>query len=259
MAASGVKSFKSTVIGGFDKQDVMQYIERAARERREAERVLIAERDRLLLQCDELRRELAAQAAAPSEELAAKLEQSELQTEALRAERDALLTAQAALAAELGEAHEARTALEQRGEELELRSAALDEREVCVREAEERSRRDAAQLRESLVRLASETRERYGGMRTDVQSAADRLVAHLSDLSALAQVLGAVFDQADAELSRMVYPPREQPAGDDMTDMFEAVRSVDYSDYWDGGDTLTIADALYDTVYAPESGDAPLT
>ena len=207
MASSGQKSFKSTAFGGFDKQDVMQYIERSAKERRETERALIAERDRLLREAEELRMELGARSAAKlSEEtaLADSVVEKDTRIEELTKENIAL-----------------------KEEHDRVMGEAVERAERRAQEIEDEAKQNANLVRETLVRLVGETRARYARMRDDTQTAIDSVISELSNVSALGIALSNTFDDVNADLDKLNFAGRPAVPTPEQTDKYTTDMDAD--------------------------------
>ena len=191
-------SFKSVAFGGFDKQDVVRYLEQSSEKAAAAQRELEAENETLRRQ---------------AEESAAELERLRAQVEELTGERDALrekLEAESAARADL----EPLRALEKDAARLTAeRDALKPDAEAYARfrerlgsiECEARKRADdleseaAAQTRRSL----EEFRSRYQRLMRDFEAAAGHVSGELRKIEVTLSQLPRALDQTGTELNEL--------------------------------------------------------
>ena len=165
-------TFKSSVFGGFDRSDVISYIERTAQENAKRIKELEDEADKLMHESLSLREQLSAaeeERSSLSEALSAESERrtaAEQALEALRAEADELRAQVAALSQERDRLSSDSAALRAQVEEYDTVKSHIADIELSAR-----ARADA---------LEAETRERMGRVLQSCRERFEEAVAHLS-------------------------------------------------------------------------------
>ncbi len=201
-------SFKSVAFGGFDKQDVVRYLEQASEKAAAVQRELEAENAELRKQVEDRREEL---------------DQLRAQVEELTAQRDELqekLESEAAARANL----EPLRALEQDVARLKAeRDALKPDAEAYARfrerlgaiECEARNRADdleeeaAAQTRRTL----EEFRSRYSKLMSDFEAASGHVNGELRKIEVTLSQLPRALDQTGAQLSELAARLEKKPEG----------------------------------------------
>ena len=173
--------FRSAVFGGFNRQDVLDFLEKTSAEN--AQR--LQELQRKLEEAEEERRKLSDQAAAQEEQLAALRRERESLNQQLEQVRQAL-----ALSEDRGENQEGElTALRQEREELKARVEALEPEAAAYEAVKERTARieleahqraqnaldqadgQARELRRSMEQWAGRVEREYEDLRAQVEAA----------------------------------------------------------------------------------------
>ena len=197
-------SFKSVAFGGFDKQDVVRYLEQASEKAAAVQRELEAENAELRKQVEDRREEL---------------DQLRAQVEELTAQRDGLqekLESEAAARANL----EPLRALEQ---DVATWDALKPDAEAYARfrerlgaiECEARNRADdleeeaAAQTRRTL----EEFRSRYSKLMSDFEAASGHVNGELRKIEVTLSQLPRALDQTGAQLSELAARLEKKPEG----------------------------------------------
>lgn len=201
-------SFKSVAFGGFDKQDVVRYLEQASEKAAAVQRELEAENAELRKQVEDRREEL---------------DQLRAQVEELTAQRDGLqekLESEAAARANL----EPLRALEQDVARLKAeRDALKPDAEAYARfrerlgaiECEARNRADdleeeaAAQTRRTL----EEFRSRYSKLMSDFEAASGHVNGELRKIEVTLSQLPRALDQTGVQLSELAARLEKKPEG----------------------------------------------
>ncbi len=219
------KRFRNSVFGGFNRDDVLHYIEEASRtcrERSDADQKEIAaldeEKRALLQEIETLRSENEALRRQTEEQSGDEVGQASLseQLEALTAERDALARQLAEAnekLAELEPASRSYQALQGRLSGIELdahtRAAAIEAAAVSHAEA----------LKQELLSAALEARTAYENVWTNSDGAYATFRRELQDLTGVFERLGAYFDTVSdrledirvaAESNRPILPLEEE-------------------------------------------------
>ena len=215
-------SFRTAVVGGFNRQDVLNYIEQSSRAA--AERCAALQKE-----TEEVRKALStaqADAAKAREREAALALENERLSKTLAEKSAALSRTQSDLAreqAELAAVREELEALKARTEQMSQGAAAyaeLKDRTATIElEAHQRARaiENQAEERAKKVRLAAEqilykVQAGYGRLRSDV----DATIAHASgELGRADKALESVrqeFAEHDAELEKLLRSYRETSA-----------------------------------------------
>ena len=191
--------FRTAAFGGFQKQDVLNYIESSVQEHREKLAELTRQADEVRRENDALREELsqARQKSGDDGEHARRLEgelaQSRKEAEDLRArltEAEGKL-AQAAPAAAAYQQVKERTA----GIELEAHCRA----QAVQAEAEERIRQAHRELEEWLGKV----RKDYGGLRADMDAAVTQAHSELERARAALEAVSHRFAVQDERLEKL--------------------------------------------------------
>ena len=188
-------TFKSVAFGGFDKQDVIRYIEQSAREAAEAQ-------DRLSKECENLRAEVEA-LRARTRELEQQLEtetslreQAQTRLEEERQARQALESAKA-------QAEQLAAQLEQLRPEAEAYARFRDR----VGDIECASHKRAAELEAAttarLRRTVELFRVQYGELMRVFGATADHVTAELRKVEVNLTQLPRAMDQAGTELHEL--------------------------------------------------------
>lgn len=187
--------FKSAAFGGFDKQDVANYIEQTSREYAERTALLEQERDGLRAENETLRRDLeAARAEAEEQSSRLKQQQTALEEAASRTARLAELQAQV-------------EALTARVSELEPEAASYRQFRDRIGDIECDARSRAAELeRSTYTRLRQATasfREQYRALTAAFGTASSYVTEELRKVEVQMTQLPRSLDQIGAELQSM--------------------------------------------------------
>lgn len=199
-------SFKSVAFGGFDKQDVVRYLEQSSEKAAAAQRKLETENESLRKQTEEREAEL--------KELRARLEE-------LTAQRDRLqeqLKAETAARADLEplrtlEKDVARITAERDALRPDAESYARFRERLGAIECEARNRADdleekaAAQTRRAL----EEFRGRYQRLMSDFESVAGHVNSELRKIEVTLSQLPRALDQTGAELNELASRLEKKP------------------------------------------------
>ena len=199
-------SFKSVAFGGFDKQDVVRYLEQASEKAAAVQRELEAENDKLRKQ---------------AEEQAGRIGQLEAQLAELTAERGRLqerLEAETAARADLEplrslEQDVARVTAERDALKPDAESYARFRERLGAIECEARKRADdleeeaAAQTRRAL----EEFRGRYQKMVSDFETAAGHVNGELRKIEVTLSQLPRALDQTGKELNTLAARLEKKP------------------------------------------------
>ena len=189
---------KSVTFGGFDKQDVIRYIEQAAKNSEDAQKELLEEAERLRAQIEEL---TAANAALQAEK-----EALEAQKETLEAE----LIAQAAQIQEMAPLLGLDGKVTQLEEELDrLRPDAANYAQFRDRlgaiECEARERADALEraTNEQLKKTVEAFRSQYTTLMSTFESTASYVTAELRKVEVNLSQLPRAMDRPGVELEEL--------------------------------------------------------
>lgn len=199
-------SFKSVAFGGFDKQDVVRYLEQASEKAAAVQRELEAENETLRRQ---------------AEERTAELDRLRAQVEELTAERDELrekLETESAARADLEplrnlEQDVARLTAERDALRPDAESYARFRERLGAIECEARNRADdleeeaAAQTRRTL----EEFRNRYQRLMGDFESVAGHVNGELRKIEVTLSQLPRALDQTGAELNELAARLEKKP------------------------------------------------
>ena len=197
--------FRTSAFGGFHKQDVMNYLERSAREHAEAVAALqkeLAEEKVARAEEEEKRSDLEKRLTALEEEksgLSAQLTQRQETLNRVTAERDELQTMAAGLqdrVDKLTPAAEAYEAVKDRTASIEL------EAHSRAQAIEQEGRQKAKKCQEQVKEWFAKTREVYARLQTDVEATLGHTVRELEragqSLTALKSSLSGQEDALDA-------------------------------------------------------------
>ena len=188
-------TFKSVTFGGFAKQDVIDYIEKTARENAEVQEHLQQENDALRNTNEDLDQQLA--------ELRTRLDVAEIEVEHLRGE----LAGQCTDKAELEKAQEESRRLSGEVERLrpDAEAYALFREQLGAIECEARER--AAELeRETVARMERLTalfRTRYQALTTTFATVASHVTGELRKVEVELTQLPRAMDQGGTELDEL--------------------------------------------------------
>ena len=199
-------SFKSVAFGGFDKQDVVRYLEQASEKAAAVQRELEAENAELRKQVEDRREEL---------------DQLRAQVEELTAQRDGLqekLESEAAARANL----EPLRALEQDVARLKAeRDALKPDAEAYARfrerlgaiECEARNRADDLEEEAAAPprRTLEEFRSRYSKLMSDFEAASGHVNGELRKIEVTLSQLPRALDQTGAQLSELAARLEKKP------------------------------------------------
>jgi hypothetical protein len=188
-------AFRTAMVGGFDRQDVLSYLERMSREHKRAEEAHRKTLESLEEECRTLRGEVGVLRETPQRDTQAEAELDARKAE-LDAERESLDTARAALDAERRMIEQDRAEFKRAqaslGEDL-LRldvdrrqlhedRAALDARKSELGAVEQEAQANAAQILEELTQRLQNAERQYNAYADGVESAA---AAALRELEAV--------------------------------------------------------------------------
>ena len=203
-------SFKSVAFGGFDKQDVVRYLEQASEKAAAVQRELEEENGNLRKQ---------------AEETAEELERLRAQVEELTAERDGLrekLESEAAARADLEplralEKDVARLTAERDALKPDAESYARFRERLGAIECEARNRADDLEEEAAVQtrRTVEEFRSRYQQLMSAFESTAGHVNSELRKIEVTLSQLPRALDQTGAELndlaSRLEKKPEKKP------------------------------------------------
>ncbi len=202
-------TFRSAVFGGFNRQDVINYITKTASENAETIRALEEERDRLLQELSE-----KGEQAARAEELSAQCTDLESRLTAVQAEKatlsgeveekDALAQRLAALETQAEEyrelkEHIAQIELDAHRRADEIIAAAEQEAEGLRQQAKQEADEARHRLQEQLTVLAGQ----YRTMRGDFQSIQEHVTGELRRMHVAIEQLPLAFDRFDGDLTKL--------------------------------------------------------
>jgi len=224
--------FRSAALGGFNKQDVLRFLEEQSKQSAQAQQELRGRLEKTVGQRDALRKE--------AEDLRGKLAEVQRERDSLSAQ---LSKAQLDLSASHDQAEETAQKLEQalreRDEvqsrldaaqpdaqaylELKERTAGVElEAHRRAQAIQEKAERDARQLRQQVEQWMEQVRREYevlcSGVESTVAHAAselDRAGGPLEQLSRFMASQGEVFDGLDRVYDEATFGQKEPPASDD--------------------------------------------
>lgn len=206
------QQFRTAAFGGYQKQDVLNYIDATSKEQRGREESLrkeleVEKKARTALEKE--RGELAARVAALDDNLeavAATLEETraELGNCARELEeKDHLLDERVAECAALHERLAKAEPAAKAYEAVKDRTAGLElEAHHRAREAEEAARRRAEETQAEVEAWLTRLRARYDDLRTDMAATGAHAAGELTRLAGMAEQLSAAFDIGDEEMER---------------------------------------------------------
>jgi chromosome segregation ATPase len=236
MAGSG-KRFKTAAVGGFNRQDVITYLEALLKEHSEETEAHRAGAELLRRERDEARNQIAAlrkQAEASGEQLGqlprlhGRVDELSAQTEELLREKLALTEGlraaretQEGSRAELARLYGTLAEKDVRLSAAQTRLDELDAARVCAADIESRARQRAGEIeraacenaqlaRETAARQLREAREGFAALRAQVDEASRAAVSELDRARTLLTGAGLLLDGAEEQLA--VLAPDETPA-----------------------------------------------
>ena len=188
-------TFKSVTFGGFDKQDVIRYIEQAAREASEAQEALTKENESLRNQVEELTAQLRG-TVSQVEALESEGKELRTQLEAERAARQALEPVKPEMERLRGEVEKLRPDAEAYAQfrerigaiECEARKRAADLESATVTRLEE---------------MVAQFREKYQELTVMFDSTATHVTGELRKVEVNLTQLPRAMDQAGVELGEL--------------------------------------------------------
>lgn len=209
------QQFRSVAFGGFHKQDVLNYIESAAKENAARAEASAKELAAAKTAAEALEGEKTA-LAARVEELAAQLEEKTAALEKAEAERDERN-------AGLVKAEEERDALQKRVAALEPAAAAykavkdrmagIELEAHCRAQAVENAAMEhVSQAEEELESWLLRVQEGYGRLRADLDAAVSRAAGELEQVNRSLEGVSAEFAAHDAALGNLVKLCRDELA-----------------------------------------------
>ena len=188
-------TFKTVAFGGFDKQDVIRYIEQASKESAADREKLQQERDSLQTEAESLRsqvRELQTRLEAES----ALREQAQSQLEEAQAARRALESSK-------GEAERLRAELEKLRPEAEAYAQFRDRVGDIECDAHKRAAELEADTTAKLRRTVELFRSQYVTLMSTFESTASHVTAELRKVEVNLTQLPRAMDQAGTELNEL--------------------------------------------------------
>ena len=205
----GSNTFKSVAFGGFDKQDVVRYIEESAKEHAEAVRRLQAEKAELSSTVENL--------AAEKESLAAQLAQLQEQQQAHASAMEQLRSQMTAISSEAENLRETAAGAQNMASLLEdLRPDAESYRQVRHRvgtiecEAQKRAAALEASTMASLRELLADFRTRYQHLTATFEVTAGHVNSELRKIEVNLSQLPRALDQIGAELAELEASLRQE-------------------------------------------------
>ena len=198
----GSSTFKSVAFGGFDKQDVVRYIEESAKEHAEAVRRLQAEKAELSSTLESL--------SAEKESLAQQLAQLQEQQQAHAATMEQLRTQMTAISSEAENLRETAAGAQDMASLLEdLRPDAESYRQVRYRvgtiecEAQKRAAALEASTMASLRDLLAEFRTKYQHLTSTFEVTAGHVNSELRKIEVTLTQLPRTMDRPGTELNEL--------------------------------------------------------
>ena len=199
-------SFKSVAFGGFDKQDVVRYLEQASEKAAAVQRELEAENAELRRQAEDRQEEL--------DRLRAQVEELTAQRDGLREKLESETAARADLEPLRAlEQDVARLTAERDALKPDAESYARFRERLGAIECEARNRADdleeeaAAQTRRTL----EEFRSRYSRLMSDFEAAAGHVNGELRKIEVTLSQLPRALDQTGAELNELAARLEKKP------------------------------------------------
>ncbi len=227
MSANVQKSFRNSVLGGFNRQDVMLYIEKTAREFKEEGDTLRqqidlmrSQRDEFKLKNDEIKTENAdLQTRLNEYETVAgndksRLAQLEAQLETGKTENRRLSDLYDRSEQSLKSAHSELAALKERLMELENARSEFENTRKRIadieldaykraEEIEKEAVRNSLAVRDTIKDVACKAIGKYGQVRTESESTAANVIRELECMRAWLLSFGNLFDGLDTVFERL--------------------------------------------------------
>lgn len=204
------KGFKTAVVGGFNREDVLQYIEQAAKESSDKLEQLQAEAEQARDEAEKLRQDNVS-LSQKNAELLERLGEMTVESDKLRQEAE---QARAQAEQDAGEAQKLRDelqaaqnensrlrtrmeALEQQNQEYLDSKDRLAEIELCAyrraKEVDERAQQDAQRIRMQSAELISQVKHRLADVAGRYHAAQQRAAGEMADAGKRAEaVLGGI-------------------------------------------------------------------
>ena len=188
-------TFKSVAFGGFDKQDVIHYIEQTSKEAAENLEKLRQERDSLQTEAESLRSQVR--------ELQTRLEAESSLREQAQSQLEAEQTARQELESSKGEAERLRAELEKLRPEAEAYAQFRDRVGDIECDAHKRAAELEADTTAKLRRTVELFRSQYVTLMSTFESTASHVTAELRKVEVNMTQLPRAMDQAGTELNEL--------------------------------------------------------
>ena len=187
--------FKSVAFGGFDKQDVVNYIERTAREAAEAQEKLQQENDGLRRECQDL--------SGQASELRTKLNAVEAEAVRLREELAREIARREDLETRLPEAEHLRSQIEVLRGDAEAYARFREQIGAIECEARQRAAGLEDEASTRLRRLAEQFQSQYRALMSTFETTAAHVNSELRKIEVNLTQLPRDMDQSGAELKEL--------------------------------------------------------
>lgn len=219
------QTFKSAVFGGFDREDVVRYIEKTAQETQERIGTLESEKENLLRDSAALRSALDEMTAARDElstQLGAAEEAKALDAQALadaRVELETLRDSLARLTAEHGALQREVETLREQAGEYDAVKAHIADIELSARARADALEADTRRrMRETLAECRGRCEEVFVSLRTACTDAAAQLRTRCEDLDTLPGIFTGICDgliESAPDEPAQVEPVLDEPVLDE--------------------------------------------
>lgn len=210
---SEVSKFR-TAVSGFNRADVVHYIETLSADHHKALRALRDERDALAAENAQLQARYDA-LQADNDALQAQLAQTQADNDALGEQLNALAAEGAQLAKQLQDAQELAASASDDPTEQELQPSLPEKELAAYRRAEQTERNAAVRARrvyDQLSTLCEEARSRYAEAGEEIAALSDDLATGLGRLQDAFAEVQVIFDDAQNAFEEMQLPQLEEEA-----------------------------------------------
>lgn len=205
------QQFRSAAIGGFNRQDVLTYIETSARAHAQEMEALRQELDQAKRDLEDARAR-AVSAETERDDLAPRAAQMEKSTAELESKRSGLAAAER----ELKELRARVAMLEPKAEAYEAvkdKTAGIElEAHQRARKVVEEAQKEADALRAQTEQWLAKVRGSYERMRTDVEAAITHAASELERAGKAVSGVGSQFREHDAAMQALVGTVKNRPA-----------------------------------------------
>ena len=209
MAAEDGKVFKNSLFGGFNRDDVLAYIESFSKQSEQEKSALRAENEKIKAQLDELTRanqELTAQKEEALSNLAGMEEELQTVQSEAEAQRD-IVDGAGRAAAEL-QAFRAKVAeLEEIAELYKKDKNNVASIELMAyrraQDIEKKAKNHAEKILTGLSEVTNGVVSRYDGLKTDISSGLSHAIKEIDAIRAQMQDIGRLFEESNAKLEEL--------------------------------------------------------